>query len=984
MATLALAVAGAAAGSALLPTGLTVLGATITGATIGSQIGALAGSFLDQALFAPSGQTRSYEGPRLSELRVTASTEGAPIPRLYGRARLSGQVIWATDFEEDVVTTTESGGSGKGTRRASASATTRRTEYRYFANFAVALAEGPISGLQRVWADGRELDLSGVTYRLYLGTEDQEPDALILAREGADNAPAYRGLAYIVFERLALADFGNRLPQLSFEVHRAVDVLDQLVRAVVVIPGSGEFVYDTDPVTRLGNGGERVYENVHTRQGGTDWRVGVDQLEQALPNARNVSLIVSWFGTDLRAGHCEIEPGIEIAAKDTYPNAWSVAGVSRADAHLVSTHDGRPGYGGTPSDRSVLAAIADLKARGIGVMLTPFVLMDIPQDNSLPDPWTGAASQPAYPWRGRITCDPAPGQPGTPDKTAVAATQIASLVGTAAVNDFAIVDGAVVYSGPDEWTLRRQVLHYAWLAQLAGGVDAFCIGSELKALTSVRDGAASYPFVAALVAFAADVKAVLPDAKVTYAADWSDYFGHQPQDGTGDVFFHLDPLWASPDIDAIGVDLYWPLADWRSDPGHLDAAAGARSPYDLDYLKSNLAGGEGYDWYYASDADREPQVRTPITDGAGRPWVFRYKDTVSWWSNAHYDRPGGVEASTPTAWIPQSKPIWLTEVGCPAVDKGANQPNAFVDPKSAESTLPFFSDGRRDDLAQRRYLQAILEALDPDHPASIPGLNPASTEYAGTMIDPTHIHVYAWDARPYPAFPLDTTTWGDGQSWRLGHWLNGRIASAPLSDVIARMLGDYAFDRYEASTIGGVVPGYAIDRIMSAREALQPLELAYFFDTLETEGRIVFRARGADGPVALLGDDDLVERSRRASLLTITRTEESELPLAAKIAYVAATQDYRPAIAEARRLTGAAGRVAQADLPVVLDGEDAAAIAETFLFEAWAARERASFVLPPSRIAVEPGDVVTLTVGGRERSFRVREVGEQASARSRR
>ncbi len=105
MATLALAAAGAAAGSALLPAGLSILGATITGATIGAQVGALAGSFVDQALFAASGRTRSVTGPRLSDLRVTASSEGAPIPRLYGRARLGGQVIWATDFEEEAVTT---------------------------------------------------------------------------------------------------------------------------------------------------------------------------------------------------------------------------------------------------------------------------------------------------------------------------------------------------------------------------------------------------------------------------------------------------------------------------------------------------------------------------------------------------------------------------------------------------------------------------------------------------------------------------------------------------------------------------------------------------------------------------------------------------------------------------------------------------------------------------------------------------------------
>src|SRR5262249_38193362 len=99
---------------------------------------------------------------------------------------------------------------------------------------------------------------------------------------------------------------------------------------------------------------------------------------------------------------------------------------------------------------------------------------------------------------------------------------------------------SVHYSGPDEWSYRRMVLHQAFLAKAAGGVEAFVIGTELRGLTSVRSVAGIYPFVAALVALAADVKSILgPETKVVYAADWSEYFGHQPADGSGDVAFHL-------------------------------------------------------------------------------------------------------------------------------------------------------------------------------------------------------------------------------------------------------------------------------------------------------------------------------------------------------------------------------------------------------------------------------------------------------------
>ena len=71
MATLAFAAVGSAVGSSLLPGGISVLGTAISGAAIGTQVGALAGSFVDQALFGSAGQNRTFEGPRLDDLRVT-------------------------------------------------------------------------------------------------------------------------------------------------------------------------------------------------------------------------------------------------------------------------------------------------------------------------------------------------------------------------------------------------------------------------------------------------------------------------------------------------------------------------------------------------------------------------------------------------------------------------------------------------------------------------------------------------------------------------------------------------------------------------------------------------------------------------------------------------------------------------------------------------------------------------------------------------
>ena len=69
-------------------------------------------------------------------------------------------------------------------------------------------------------------------------------------------------------------------------------------------------------------------------------------------------------------------------------------------------------------------------------------------------------------------------------------------------------------------------------------------------------------------------------------------------------------------------------------------------------------------------------------------------------------------------------------------------------------------------------------------------------------------------------FRSRSLVWGDGANWALGHWLNGRLSSAPLNETVSRILTDYGFADYAAGGLNGTVPGYVIDRVMSARDAL--------------------------------------------------------------------------------------------------------------------------------------------------------------------
>ncbi|MDC7677256.1 baseplate multidomain protein megatron [Asticcacaulis machinosus] len=900
---------------------------TYLGGPVGGFIGSQIGAAIDKTIVNSLAPTRTV-GPRLSGVRLNASAQGEPVKQVFGRARVAGTVIWAAGLKENRTTTRASKSSPK------------TESFTYSLSMAVGLCEGPIDGIGRIWADGQLLDQSKYSYRLYLGDDDQMPDAAIEAIEG--HAPAYRGLAYMVFEDLPLTEFGNRPPNLSVEVFRRpkgeYDDLESLIDGVCLIPGAGEFIYATQPnAVREGLTGAR-YETQNTQDGRTDFLVSLAQLKAHLPNVKRVNLVISWFGNDLRVGECQIKPGVEQAVKVTTPLTWSVDGVSRQDAYLISTIDGRPVYGGTPSDQTVVAAIEALKAEGYEVTLIPFILMDVPADNDLPDPY-GGAQQAAFPWRGRIT--------SAEDGTAAVTTQVDQFF-----------DG--------DWGFKRFVRHVATLGVQAGGVDAIVLGSEMRGVTTLHSAAGVYPAVGHLRMLAAEVRSLVgADTQISYGADWSEYFGHQTG---GNAVFHLDPLWADDHIDFVGIDWYAPLTDWR-EGAHLDADVAA-DIYDPAYLKSRVRGGEGFDWYYASDADRTAQMRTPITDGAfGEPWVYRPKDILSWWSMPHHDRIGGVRSVTPTAWVPQSKPIRFIEYGCGAIDKGPNAPNLFLDPKSSESHVPPFSNGARDDRAQRAYLMALAsyygEAAN----------NPLSPVYGGRMI--SGMEVWCWDARPYPYFPQKVDLWGDAGNWRTGHWLNGRVGAGEVRNLIADIAQQAGLTDLDLSEVEGTIDGYVIEQPMSAFEALSPV-LSYLGLEVAERG----------GGVALLSSRHGVDRNMlRAELAyqdrnpVMARRDLIEVPGLLTLRAYDLDRDYQLQAVTMRHDEVAGADRISIDLPLSLTTGQAADHADYLLSALQRVRHTVTLDIDPlDLLRLEIGDGLMLE--GDVCAYRVTaiEAGEQPSA----
>ena len=198
------------------------------GGPIGGLIGAVVGNGLDQQLLGKRGQ-----GPRLGDLSVQTSSYGTPIPKLFGRMRVAGTVIWSTDLIED--RNKEGGGKGR----------PKTTTYSYSVSFAVALSGRPIQSVGRIWADGKLLRGAAgdwkselAAFRVYTGAGGGSVDPLITSIEGAGATPAYDDLAYVVFEALQLGDFGNRIPSLTFEVQADCDAVAVAAIARAVSEGA--------------------------------------------------------------------------------------------------------------------------------------------------------------------------------------------------------------------------------------------------------------------------------------------------------------------------------------------------------------------------------------------------------------------------------------------------------------------------------------------------------------------------------------------------------------------------------------------------------------------------------------------------------------------------------------------------------------------------------------------------------------------------
>ena len=343
---------------------LTAVGTAI-GGPIGGAIGAVFGQQVDQnILFGPKGR----EGPRLQELAVQTSSYGSQIPRIFGKMRVAGTVIWATDIKE----TRSREGGGKG--RPSA------TVYSYSACFSVALSSRPIQNIGRIWADGKIFRgaagdfKTGTGFAFHPGSEDQRVDGLIASAEAESGTPAYRGMALAVFEDMDLTEYGNRIPSLTFELI-ADDGVVSFADIVADISGQRIVTEPGDAVTGFAAGGE-------------DRQAALRSLTDSIPlsftcDPGTMDRIgaAARHGTDAGSAQAMDSDFVRLAGKqDIAPPAMRTAAVSgAAKQYSIRYHDPardyqsgiqsahRPGGGRTTVIRDFPATMIADQARKIAV-----------------------------------------------------------------------------------------------------------------------------------------------------------------------------------------------------------------------------------------------------------------------------------------------------------------------------------------------------------------------------------------------------------------------------------------------------------------------------------------------------------------------------------------------------------------------------------------------------------------------------------------
>jgi hypothetical protein len=392
-------------------------------------------------------------------------------------------------------------------------------------------------------------------------------------------------------QNFPLADYGNRIPNFTFEVQNGLygtDPVHSKIKQILLSPGYGEFAYSTtiqkaQPVLRTVLGlsvpsSETYTLNVHTPGGEADIVVSLRQALTVFPNIDTIGLPVTWFASGTDAGSLLITPGVEfpgdsgyglIGTLTTSPQVWGVGSFTRSTARLLTQEGGKAIFGGTPSDTSLLEAITYIKSLknannvNLKVTLFPRVVVDA---STRPDSRRITAKNPT--------------------------------------------DAATFFTGTSGY--NAFIRYYAGLTGVKNKIDGIVLGYGLDGLLRQDFCEGTYPAVTQLKALAALVKgtdlAAYPAVKVICAADWDGYHSLN-----GD--FYLDPLWTDANVDIVGINAHFPLTEDL-----------AQKDITYDKIKAGWESGEGFTYYWNANRTVKTNYTTP---------TYAWKNHEYWYENTH-------------------------------------------------------------------------------------------------------------------------------------------------------------------------------------------------------------------------------------------------------------------------------------------------------------------------------------------------------------
>lgn len=208
--------------AALAIGGLAAASTTAAGYAAYSGAAYTIGAMVANQIFKDKSQTTQNSGTQLTSLDITIAAYGTVIPKIFGTIRTNAIMVWAPPIKVRK-RKVKSGGKG------SFLGTSQKSTYEeYSASLAFVLCNNEISGVRKIYANQKLVcdysennvlisnSLQCNSIKVYNGTRDQMPDPTISSYE--QNVSAMRGKAYVVIDTLALAPFGNSVPNFTFEV----------------------------------------------------------------------------------------------------------------------------------------------------------------------------------------------------------------------------------------------------------------------------------------------------------------------------------------------------------------------------------------------------------------------------------------------------------------------------------------------------------------------------------------------------------------------------------------------------------------------------------------------------------------------------------------------------------------------------------------------------------------------------------------------